>query len=436
MTSSSSLSRLRLCLYGAGASLAALIGAVALLDLALIGGLLFGGLALGSLAGALRFQRDVERSMQRGMAVCQAVAQGDFEARIIGIREGGSLGEMLWLINELIDRCDAYVRESAASMQYVSRNQYFRRIVETGMQGSFLTGARTINAATGSIAAKVAEFEGVADRFEGKVQGVVEGVASAATELSSTAGSMETTANQTSEQAASLAAAAEEASVNVQTVASAAEELSSSIGEIGSQVARSSSITRHAVEEMGNAQEKIGGLEQAGERIGKVVTLITEIADQTNLLALNATIEAARAGEAGKGFAVVASEVKQLASQTAKATDEISMQVATIQGATQEAVSSVEGVAKTIKEVNEIAGAIAAAVEEQSAASQEIAGSVAQASAGTNEVAGTTQAVTAAAGETGNAAEQVLEASGELSGRAETLRQEVDSFLGEIRKVV
>ncbi len=424
---------------GAGAAATAMAGFVFLVGTA--GPNIFVVVALGVLAAtfslaAIKFQRDALGSVRRAMQVCKAVAEGDFEARITNIREAGDIGEMLWSVNEMIDRADAYLRESAASMDYVSQNRYFRRIIETGMVGSFLKSSRTINAANDAIAGKVRDFKGVSDRFEGKIQNVVEAVASAATELDSTADTMAATAGSTSEQATAVAAAAEEASVNVQTVASAAEELSSSISEIGHQVSRSSEVTKGAVDEMEQTRVKIDGLEAAGEKIGQVVRLITDIADQTNLLALNATIEAARAGEAGKGFAVVASEVKQLASQTAKATEEISAQVVSIQGATQDAVFSFEAVTSTIKEVNEIASAIAAAVEEQSAATQEIAGSVAQASAGTGEVTSNIERVTAAAGETGNAATQVLESAGQLSTQAENLRHEVGDFLTEIQKVV
>ena len=217
-------------------------------------------------------------------------------------------------------------------------------------------------------AEKRAAMNQMADEFQASVGGVVDTVASAATQMQATAQSMSSTAEQTSRQSTAVAAAAEQASANVQTVASAAEELASSVAEIGRQVAQSSEIAATAVKDAQHTDQQIQGLAQAASKIGEVVALITDIADQTNLLALNATIEAARAGDAGKGFAVVASEVKNLANQTAKATDEISGQIGGIQCATKDAVTAIQGIGKTIGEIDEIASTIAAAVEEQGAA--------------------------------------------------------------------
>ncbi len=273
----------------------------------------------------------------------------------------------------------------------------------------------------------------MADRFEQSVMAVVESVSSGATEMESSARTMQTTAEETSQRATTVAAASEEATSNVQTVASAAEELSSSVEEIGRQVAQSTKIAQSAVEETSRADEKVQGLAEAAQKIGEVVNLINDIASQTNLLALNATIEAARAGEAGKGFAVVASEVKSLATQTAKATDEIASQINAIQSATTDAVTAIQGISSTIAEISEISTAIASAVEEQGAATREIAGNVQQAATGTQEVSSTIAGVTQTATETGEAANQVLEATGELAQQAEMLRKQVDEFLVEVR---
>jgi methyl-accepting chemotaxis protein len=269
--------------------------------------------------------------------------------------------------------------------------------------------------------------------FEIAVGGLLQTLTASATKLNGTAQSMSATSEQTSRQATAVAAASEEASTNVQTVASAAEELSSSITEISRQVAQSTKITKQAVDEADKTNQSVQGLAQAAQKIGDVVKLINDIAGQTNLLALNATIEAARAGEAGKGFAVVASEVKNLANQTAKATEEIAAQIGAIQEATKGAVAAIQGIAKTIGEVSEIATGIASAVEEQGAATQEIARNVQQAAAGTNEVSQNITGVTQAAGETGTAATQVLSAAGELSKQSDLLRGEVDQFVSQIR---
>ena len=245
----------------------------------------------------------------------------------------------------------------------------------------------------------------LADDFETNIGSVVGTVSSASTELQSTAESM--------------AATSEEATNQASAVAAAAEELSSSVQEISRQVGRSASIASEAVAEADRSNEMVQGLNKAANKIGDVVNLINDIASQTNLLALNATIEAARAGEAGKGFAVVASEVKNLANQTAKATDEISTQISDIQSATKETVGAIEGIGSTIREINEIATTISSAVEEQNASTQEVARNI--------------QGVTDASTESGRAASQVLDAAGELSQQSEQLGAQVQEFMIDIR---
>ncbi len=276
-------------------------------------------------------------------------------------------------------------------------------------------------------------IDGYITGFDATVTGALGTMASAATELQSTATSMTATAEETSRQATAVAAASEQASTNVQTVATAAEELSASISEIGRQVGESTRIAGKAVEDATRTNARVQALADAAQKIGEVVQLINDIASQTNLLALNATIEAARAGEAGKGFAVVASEVKSLASQTAKATEEIASQVTAIQGATGDAVGAIKEIGATIERVSEIATSIASAVEQQGAATQEIARNVQQAAKGTSEVSSNVVGVTEAATTTGSAATQVLGASSELAQQGETLRAEVNQFLANIR---
>jgi methyl-accepting chemotaxis protein len=276
-------------------------------------------------------------------------------------------------------------------------------------------------------------IEGYIATFESGVRTSLDTLASAATEMRATSQSMSATAEETSAQATTVAAAAEEASANVQTVATATEELSSSVSEIGRQVSESTRIAGQAVDEANRTNTTVQGLSAAAQKIGDVVKLISDIASQTNLLALNATIEAARAGDAGKGFAVVASEVKSLANQTAKATEEISAQVAAMQGATSEMVTAIHSIGGTIGTINEIATTIAAAVEEQGAATQEIARNVHEAAQGTGQVSSNIVGVNQAASETGTAANQVLTSAEELGKQAETLRGDVDSFLAKIR---
>ncbi len=277
-------------------------------------------------------------------------------------------------------------------------------------------------------------MEELAANFEGNVSSVLGEVGQASNTMKTTAEGMAATAEETSRQSTAVAAAAEEASTNVQTVASAAEELSSSISEISRQVQQSTEISGSAVHEAERADQMVQGLATSANKIGEVVELITDIADQTNLLALNATIEAARAGEAGKGFAVVASEVKNLANQTARATEEISSQIGGIQGATRDSVQAIQGISKTIGEISEIASAIAAAVEEQGAATSEIARNVEQASAGTSDVTSNISSVNAAADETGEAANEVLSAAGSLTMQSDKLSSEVTEFLEGLKK--
>jgi methyl-accepting chemotaxis protein len=282
-------------------------------------------------------------------------------------------------------------------------------------------------------AAARAERGKVADAFDAVIGKVVTAVASAGTELQASADTLGEIAGRTGTRASAVAAASTQASANVQTVAAAAEELSASVGEITRQVNEGSRI---AGEAMGRARETdatVQGLAEGAKRIGDVVRLINDIAGQTNLLALNATIEAARAGEAGKGFAVVASEVKNLANQTAKATEEIGAQIAAIQGDTQRAVAAIQGIAGVIESIDRITTAIAAAVEQQGAATAEIARNVQQAAAGTNEVSAAIADVNAAAAETNGAVTDLRGSAAELARNAETLKRELAQFLGSLR---
>ena len=281
--------------------------------------------------------------------------------------------------------------------------------------------------------AKGKKLEELSRSFEAKVGSIVQAVAAQATQMQSSAQSMTVTAEETTKQAGAVAAASEESASNVQTVAAAAEELSSSIAEIARQVGHSSRIAQNAVTEAGTANAMVNGLAGASQKIGEIVALINDIADQTNLLALNATIEAARAGEAGKGFAVVASEVKNLATQTSKATEDIRAQISGVQSATQDAVKAIDSIGSTIGEINQIVTTIAAAVEEQGAATKEIARNVEETAKGTREVSANIAGVTQAANGTGAAAGQVLNVARALSGQSSDLRKFVGEFLADVK---
>ncbi len=276
-------------------------------------------------------------------------------------------------------------------------------------------------------------LEEMAHSFELSVSQVVETVASAATELEATSETLAQTASQTSGHSSSVASTAEQSAGNVQTVAAAAEEMAASIGEIAQQVSQAAQVAQEAEAKAVATNATVAALSEAANRIGQVIGLISQIAGQTNLLALNATIEAARAGEAGRGFAVVASEVKNLASQTARATEEISAQISEVQNVTERAVADIEAISGTINAINEISSSIAAAVEEQMAAVREISRNTSDVAGATAEVSSAIQMVQQGANETGAAASQSLSAARELGMQADRLKQEVDGFLHRVR---
>jgi len=272
-----------------------------------------------------------------------------------------------------------------------------------------------------------------ADRFEADVKSVVGAAAKATDEMLRVAGEITASIDGTSNRAAVAAAASEQASGSVGAVAAATEELASSVAEIGRQVTHSSRVATDAVGKAGQTTAMVGSLVAAAEKIEDVLRLIDAIAGQTNLLALNATIEAARAGEAGKGFAVVAAEVKQLASQTAKATEEIAAQVSEIQSATGDCVTAINDIGATIREISDIAATVAAAVEQQDLATREIARSVQQAATGTREVSANVTGASQAAETSRALASHVAVASGQLGEHATQLSKSVDSFLAGLR---
>jgi methyl-accepting chemotaxis protein len=349
---------------------------------------------IGNLSGPIRL---LTKAMTR-------LADGDLGTEVPGTLRADELGEMANAVN--VFKTNGVEAARARAQQEAEQTAKQQRALQ-------------IDALTRAFDAKAGELVGQ--------------VSSSASELQTTAQSMASVAGETTGQATTVAAAAEQASANVQTVAAAAEELASSIAEISRQVAQSAKVAGNAREDAKRTHDVVQALAEGAQKIGEVVGLISNIAGQTNLLALNATIEAARAGDAGKGFAVVASEVKSLATQTARATDDIARQITQIQAATKAAVESIRGIGTTIGEISDIAASIAAAVEQQGSATQEIARNVQQASAGTQEVSSNIVGVSRGANQTGAAAGQVLEEAGQLSRQAEQLRSEVGRYISGIK---
>jgi methyl-accepting chemotaxis protein len=348
----------------------------------------------------------VSRPIGRLNGAMDQMAKGNLDVEVPGTARGDEIGDMAKTI--------AVIRQNAANEALAKQEE-----------------AKQEEAARAT--RRKANMQKLADEFESAVGNIVNTVSSAATELEASAGTLTRSADTTQKLASVVAEASEEASVNVQSVATATEEMTGSIGEIGRQVQESSRIAGEAVGQAEKTDARINALAEAAGRIGDVVKLITAIAEQTNLLALNATIEAARAGAAGKGFAVVAQEVKALATQTAKATDEIGAHIRGMQTATQESVAAIKEIGGTIGRISEIAATIAAAVEEQGAATQEISRNVQQAAHGTTQVASNITEVNRGASETGSASTQVLGSAKSLANESNRLKLEMVKFLDTVR---
>ncbi|WP_417493351.1 methyl-accepting chemotaxis protein [Maricaulis sp.] len=384
------------------------------------------------------FESNDRKAIRRAGQIVRAVANGDFEQRITHISSDPEIAEMELAINLLIDRADAYLRESHACFDYVRQNKHFRLISETGMVGGFRNAAQSINATILSIKARHEGAVDLATRLEAELGDVVSGVSTTIENLNDATAGLNTITDTANQKCINVSAGAEQASTNMQSVAAAAEELTSSIGEIDRQTANSTDLAAAAVEKSHSMNAQIENLSAVSRNIGEVVNLINAIAEQTNLLALNATIEAARAGDAGRGFAIVAQEVKTLAGQTARATENISAQINALQTSTVEAVSANATISSAIEDINAACSAIAASVTQQSSATNEIARSVDEAAQGTRSVSSGISAVQMATDQTRDTVSTVVQSSNVLAeqeGNLINLRTNIVDFLGELRRV-
>ncbi len=363
-----------------------------------------------------------------GVLILTLVIRAIF-ARVISRRMNGMTAAMLRLAEgDLATEIPAAGRKDEIG-QMTQAMLVFRHNAEA---------ARELQAAAEKARATKDRQQAAMDRhtsdFGTSVSGVMAGLTRSANSMRQTAEEMSVAAQRTRADAARTAEGATTSAENLSAVAAAAEQMSSSINEIGAQVGRASQAVHEAVERASITDAKVNDMVGAADRVGDVVRLISAIAGQTNLLALNATIEAARAGEAGKGFAVVAGEVKALASQTAKATEEIGTQIGAIRTATGEAAEAVREVSSSIGQVEQVATAIAAAVEEQAAVTRDIAASVQTVTAATQDATRAMREVCAVAENTETASRSVLEGAGEVGRNADTLRADVDQFLAAMAR--
>lgn len=427
MMNLSTISSIKLCV------LLALSGSI-LFSLLLLntGQIFFAGLnilpILTLIWAALKVQKIISL-INKANAVMSAASKGDLNARVLGVKGIGPIGDLYNNINDLLDFVESFAREASASLEFAARGEYYRKIVLTGMVGDLRVYSNIVNEGIQSMEDKTNTFSKEAGDMGGKIMTLVEALSSTTTELEASAAEMNATAEETSTQSSTVAQAAENASGNVSNVAAATEEFSASIVEVSEQVNRSAKVAKEAVVNATEAEHTIDTLIDASNKIDEVVGLISDIAEQTNLLALNATIEAARAGDAGKGFAVVASEVKGLAAQTADATEDISLHIRKMQSATKKSAEAVRSIGETIRDIDESSVSISATINEQLSVVNEISNSASSAVDGVQVVAETIQGVAEGAQASSAGSCQIQAAASDLSQRVVIIKDDVNDFV-------
>lgn len=391
---------------------------------------------------------DVEREelahyrkwVKRLADVCEDAAAGNLEVRLLHIDAEGDLGRALVSLNGLLDYTDAFVRESKASLSAAAHGKFFRKVLLRGMRGSFRHASEVINSAGEKMKLQAAELQQaetrrleMADEFEQEVQGISTVVSAAATQLHATVQSLKSVTERAIQETTGAVESIDQTSQNVDVVAASTVQLSQSIQQIDDRVKQSTDVVQQAVNESEHAREFMSGLVEATHDIGSFAKIIADIAKQTNLLALNATIEAARAGEAGAGFAVVASEVKNLAQDTARATDHINEQIRQIQDVVNDAVTNISMVSCTIRKVDEISESISTSISEQSEAIATIHQNVKDAAGKTVQTSELVQRVSTTAAETYYSTSDLVDAANDIAKQSESLNAAVDQFLTTIR---
>ncbi|WP_241697089.1 methyl-accepting chemotaxis protein [Mariprofundus sp. KV] len=388
--------------------------------------------------GCYRFTVNVMNERQgKILETLKCWADGEMQERITGIHSKGQIAKISWEINNTGDRVETFLREVQASLDAMANGNFDRRIDTRGLYPDMKQAGNVINESLDKMAAfnrKAEQDMGYIRSFEETILSVSDQLTKLANYTDETADTLAAMATESSSQAAIVVSSAQVASDNVNTVAAATEELTASISEVSRQVAEAARVTEEAVVQANETTETVNRLSAESEEIGSVVKVISDIAEQTNLLALNASIEAARAGEAGRGFAVVADEVKELANETARATDQIARQIKEIQSESTAAATTIEAISAIILKINEINSHISISADQQAQAAMEISSSVQSANDSVADVTSSISDVAVAVEETGKSANELSVSSEDLKQTTIKLSREVNTFLGNLKK--